>query len=654
MHITESLFYESIFSEGIHMKKIELGSTKVLLDETTLAVTIECGNSTWSWRRKYIPRMICEEGEFSFLDAASISHEEYVMGTGSGIRSRFEGMRKDGSVFPYVFETLIWIETVTGDVYFEWVPVKEEGLHVQKIFWPGEMEFDEPEENWYTLLNCRQGIMIPNTWKTELRPIIFEGRFGAAGGYMPWFGQVKDGSGYIAICETPWNMGYCAEHPANGPYTHVGFWQEPSMGKMDYRRVVKYTMLENCDYNDLCKVYRNYVSEQGILRTLDEKAAKNSSVNELAGCSFVHFGIKAHVQPESELYDAENPEKNDCVVSFEQREEEIRKLRQMGVEKLYLHLDGWAEPGYDNQHPDYMPACEEAGGWEKMKSLADAVHECGYMFGIHDQYRDYYLTAPSFDENYACRLSDGTIPRHQRWAGGSQSYLCATQAPYYVKRNFSKLREMGIELDGAYLDVFTCNEGDECYNPEHRMTRKECYEFRNRCFNYLLSQGILSSSEEVNDWAVPSQVFCHYAPYDFMLEEPGTPKQGIPVPLYNLVYHDCVIQPWMMDKISDEEDYMLYALLNGGAPYLIREAPYPGIDGAFSTEAEGAVSWEEIIRRCRVVAGLHEKVAKCEMIRHEIVEGNYAVQKTVFSDGTAVIVDFEKQTYTISDESERG
>ena len=31
-----------------------------------------------------------------------------------------------------------------------------------------------------------------------------------------------------------------------------------------------------------------------------------------------------------------------------------------------------------------------------MKSLADTIHECGYLFGIHDQYRDYYLVGPKF------------------------------------------------------------------------------------------------------------------------------------------------------------------------------------------------------------------------------------------------------------------
>lgn len=589
--------------------------------------------------------MVCKEGEFFFRDAVNISHEEYSFGTGNGIRSRFESFMRDGKLVPYIFETLVWIEHATGDVYFEWIPLQEEGLHVEKVYWPGAMEFSEKKDTWYTLLTFQQGVLIPNTWETEFKPGKFNGFFETASGYMPWFAQVKDRAGYIAICVTPWNAAYDAVHPAGGPYTSVGMRFEPSLGKMDYRRIVRYTLLADCDYNDLCKVYRTYVNEQGRLRTLAEKAARTPAVNNLIGCAFVHKGIKTEVQPNSDFFDPQNPEKNNHLTTFAKREEEIRNLYAHGVGKLYLHLDGWAQPGYDNKHPDYLPACREAGGWEGMKSLADTVHECGYLFGIHDQYRDYYLDAPSFDENYACRLPDGTIPKHQRWAGGPQSYLCATQAPYYVKRNFSELAEHEIQLDCAYLDVFTCNEGDECDNPEHRMTRRECYEFRGKCFEYLLSKGILPSSEEVSDWAVPSLVFCHYAPYEFMLEEPGKPKKGIPVPLYNLVYHDCVIQPWMMDKVSEEEDYMLYALLNGGAPYLIRDAAYPNTDGVFDEGIEFKL--EEDIRRCKVVSELHERVAKCEMLRHEMLGGDPLLQRTTFSDGTQVTVDFRHQTYKI-------
>ena len=323
----------------------------------------------------------------------------------------------------------------------------------------------------------------------------------------------------------------------------------------------------------------------------------------------------------------------------------MENLYQLGVRKMYLHLDGWAEPGYDNHHPDYLPACIEAGGWEGMKSLVDTMHRLGFMFGIHDQYRDYYLDAPTFDPAYATMLPDGTYPQHARWAGGPQTYLCGTQAPYYVRRNFTEILSHGIKLDGTYLDVFTCNEGDECANPLHRMTRKECYEFRKNCFDWLLSKGILSSSEEVSDWSMQSLVFCHYAPYHFMLQTPGTPKDGIPVPLFNLVYHDCVIEPWMMDKLSDTEDLMLYALLNGGAPYLIRDGAYANTDGSFSEGA--ALEMKENIRRCEVVAGLHEKVAKCEMVKHELLDDTGMKQRTTFSDGTTVTVDFAANHYEI-------
>ena len=631
------------------MKEITAGGSTVRLHEETLLVSLFRNDTEWSWREDFVPTLECDEGIFSFTDARSVSHELFQNGIGTGIRSYFEGFEANGTVRPYSFETLIWIEAVSGDIRFEWLPLCEEGLSVKKVRWPGEMSFEKASRSWYSVLNHQQGLLVPNDWETALDHVVFNGFFETAGAYMPWFGQVKDREGYIAICETPWNAGYTAEHPAGGPYSHVGIYYEPSLGKMDYRRVLRYTLLSDCDYNDLCKVYRAYVRETGHLRTLTEKAAQNPSIDRLIGCSFVHTGIKTVVQPDSDFFDPENPEKNNHCTPFSKRTEEIKLLHNMGVEKLYLHLDGWAQPGYDNCHPDYSPACIEAGGWEGMKELADTMHECGYLFGIHDQYRDFYKSAKSFDENYACRLTDGTIPEHHRWAGGPQSYLCATQAPYYLKRNFAALFENGIKLDGAYLDVFTCNEGDECTNPEHRMTRRECYEYRGQCFSWLLAHGILSSSEEVSDWAIPSLVFCHYAPYSFMMKRPGLPKDGIPVPLFNLVYHDCVVEPWMMDKASENDDYMLYALLNGGAPYLLRDAAYLNTDGSF--EGDELLALEEMIRRSKTVSALHEKIAKCEMVRHRMNPENWWIQETEFSDGTKVKVDFKNQTYEISEGS---
>lgn len=629
------------------MMQFTMSGTMLRFDETTLRFSFSRDGATWSGCDGIEPQLTREDRSFSFAGAATVTHERIETGTGVGVRSVFAGF----AGADYAFETYIWIERSSGDVLCEWVPLRECGAEprIDRVLWPAPLSFDRADAHDVTLITHEQGVMIPNSWPTEVGTdaLSFGGRFETAGGYMPWFAQLRsDGHAYIAICETPWNAGYDIDHPAGGPYTHVGMWFEPSLGRMDYRRVVRYRLLDHADHTAICKTYRAYVNERGRLRTLAEKAARNPSVRDLLGRSWVHVGIKTNVQPDSSFYDPAQPGKNDSLVTFAQRERQMRTLHEMGAGRLYLHLDGWAQPGYDNGHPDYLPACREAGGWKGMKSLIDACHEQGDLFGTHDQYRDYYFAARTFDPRNAIRLADGTMPEHAMWAGGRQTYLCAELAPDYVRRNFSEIATHGIVLDCAYLDVFTCNEGDECSHPEHRMTRRECYERRAECFEYLLAHGILTSSEEVSDWAVPSLVFCHYAPYDFQMRSPDAPRHGIPVPLYNLVYHDCVIQPWMMDRVAGGDDYMLYALLNGGAPYLIRDAAYAGMDGDMNAALRART--ENDIERCAVVAGLHRRVGMQELVRHDLVGGDPLVQRSVFADGTAVTCDFHAQTYEVA------
>ena len=344
------------------MLEVKTNTIQLRMDDNNLKFSFGKGDTEWNWTSEYRPKMECKEGTVYFDEALEIHHELVQNGIGKGIRSSFTGFEVEGTKVPYAFETYVWIERCTENIFFEWIPICEEGLTVEKVFWPGELELEEKRNDWYTLLNMQQGVLIPNDWETELTDIPFDGYFETAGGYMPWFSQFKEHNGYIAICTTPWNAGYQAEHPENGPYTHVGVRFEPSLGKMEYKRVVRYTLIEDGDYNDACKIYRDYVREQGNFCTLNEKASRVASVDNLIGCSFIHKGIKTFVQPESDFFDPENPDKNNNLTPFAVRTKEMKELHELGAGKLYLHLDGWAEPGYDNKHPDYTPACEEAGG----------------------------------------------------------------------------------------------------------------------------------------------------------------------------------------------------------------------------------------------------------------------------------------------------
>lgn len=631
------------------MSKITVASSGICLhfDPETLAFALD--TPAGSWQFSGAPKIVCKDGrEFLFAQAAEIRHSIWKTGVGDGIRSRFAGFPgEDGKDF--AFETIIWIENSTGDLFFEWLPLQEGNLAIEAVYWPTALDFSQDSDRWYSLLNIEQGVLLPNNWPHALEKLPFGGQLCSCAAYMPWFGQVRPGGGYISINLTPWDAAYQVRHPENGPETSLSWRWLPSLGKMDYRRCLRYTFRKDCDYNTLCKIYREYARETGLLTTLAEKAARNPRVNDLIGAAFVHKGIKTHVAEDSEFFDPAAPDKNNSLTPFSVRTAEVREYYRKGVRKLYYHLDGWGDPGYDNQHPDYLPACIEAGGWEGMKELSDTMEECGFLFGIHDQYRDYYYAAKTFDREFGIHAPDGTVFEMARWAGGHQSYLCATQAPLYVKRNFEELARHGIRLKGAYLDVFTCNEPDECAHPEHRMSRRECLEYRGACFDYLTSRGIMPSSEEVTDWSMKQLVFCHYGPYDFMLMPPGSPRRGIPVPLFNLVYHDCLILPWPMDHLEGQEDYMLYALLNGGAAYLDKDGAYPGIDGAFDSSAREK-ALDENIARYQTVAALQEKVAKCEMVRHEIDPSDWRKQQSWFSDGTTVSVDLGSGQWEIRQE----
>jgi len=312
----------------------------------------------------------------------------------------------------------------------------------------------------------------------------------------------------------------------------------------------------------------------------------------------------------------------------------LRALCKKGVEKAYVHLDGWGLRGYDNLHPDILPPCPEAGGWDGMKRFADVCDELGYVFAIHDQYRDYYLDAASYDERHTIVNENGKRPYGSTWHGGKQSILCAVLAPGYVRRNHEAIFAHGIKLNGAYLDVFAVVVPDECYNEEHPMSRTDCMRCRAECFAFVRSKGGIVSSEEPVDWAIPHIDLVHHGPYALDPNPGRGPAMGIPIPLFSLVYHDALLLPWSMGKgswgIPETDLGMLHALLNGGMPYL-------SIDPS-----------EEELERVRTVCELHQNVALLEMANHEFLDGSYRRQRSTFADGTQVLIDLDAETHEIT------
>ncbi len=600
------------------MKYLIQGSRlKLAFDSETLAYSVEAPGASWQMTRR--PYVMFSDGEKADFPAPE-TVETVSTGTGRAILASF-------TVKNLKINTSAALHETTEDLVFSFYTQGDARCEINYVSFPAPFEFSgcgELGENNlprdYTVLSRMQGTLIPAGYDFSLNEATVYER----DAYMPIFGQFKGKNGYLAVFDTPFDARYHFKDDMVSPLFVT------SLGFMAYPRKMLYRFLENADYNDLAAEYRKYVSARGRLVTLKEKIARNPSAARLLGCPVIHEGIAAHITPGTHYYNNEDPSKNDWHTTFETRARQITELRARGLKKAYTHFDGWGNHGYDNLHPNPLPPHEAAGGWEGMKMLADAVNNAGYIFGIHDQYRDYYYDSPDFSIEKAVTHADGSHPYCDVWFGGKHSWLCSALAPAHVRKNYDTFAKMGIDIRAAYLDVFSVVFMDECFHPAHPVTRKECAEHRRECLDILSDRGIIPSSEEILDCILPSQVLCHHAPFFTSdLDSSSAKAVGIPIPLLSLVYHDCAVIPWIGRKgqkggwgIPGDKCAYDYARLTASPVYI-------------SINAD-----ETEIAEAEAVCAEAERLAFTPMLRHEFVTPDGKVQKTAWADGTEIVVEF--------------
>lgn len=574
-------------------------------------------------------------------------HQE-ITKTESKITVRYSGF--EGKHGMYSLELLCTAE-ITGDntVCFA-VKTEHDGeCDIESVYFPGAFNSVESGEDSYGVESIRQGLLVPDGYE-HMEYLPLQREVNSGGCYMPIWGRVCDKTGFSAIVETPYDMiSQSAVGKRESFVTSVNWLS--SLGKLGYERKVRFTFHENCDYNEIAKDYRAYLIEKGEFVSIKDKIETNKNIEKLIGCPVLHHKIYTNTQPESSFYDKDGT--NDFVyAAFEKRADQMRRMKELGLEKLYIHTDGWGEQGYDNNHPYILPPCPKAGGWEGMKKLADTCREVGYIFALHDQYRDYYYSSKKYDPEKAVMNYDGSHPYCSIWDGGEHSFLCASFAPEFVKMTYEELKEHGIDVQGAYLDVFSIVPGDECFHPDHRITREQNIQYRKECFDYMNGKGMIMSSEEPGMQMTDKLALVHHGPYCVYPQGEGV-RVGIPVPLTSLVLHDCLMIPWGLYThwgIPIGESGEAYCALHAGMPYL---EPFTTTSVKVGTnvlpadmdlKADDELKVE--IEKVKELAALQRKLYDKEMIRHEFLDGT-KVQRTTYSDGTKITADVEKGTYLI-------
>ena len=545
--------------------------------------------------------------------------------------------------------------TAENSVIFSIKAENETGYDIQAAYFPAPFNSKKKGQTSYHVDPMRQGFILPDGYKKNFSTVFgyahIKRMINTGDAYMPLWGRVCDGNTFSAIVETPYDASLYSCFGKHKAFLNSVYWQS-SLGKLSYERKIKFTFTSDGDYNTVAKDYRKYLTDRNELVSIDEKIEKNPNIKKLIGSPVLHHKIYSKINEKSQFYDKNGSNEILCA-TFRERAEEMKKLKSAGLEKLYIHTDGWGKDGYDNNHPYILPPCEQAGGWEGFKEFADVSRELGYVFALHDQYRDYYYDSPVFDKEKAIKNIDGTNPYCSIWDGGEHSYLCTEFALDAVKQTYTELEEHGIDVQGVYLDVFSIMQGDECFHEDHKVTREQSMINRADCFDYLNSKGIIMSSEEPGMQLLNKLALVHHGPHALRPQENGE-AVGIPVPLGNLVYHDCLMVPWNWFNnwgIPKGEDGDLYGALNAGMPYIHpygNELKKIGTDNrtadvGMMNDAELKKELERIAPLCELQAKLYNK----EMVKHEFL-GSYRIQKAVYADGTTVTIDLDKGTYKIN------
>ena len=460
---------------------------------------------------------------------------------------------------------------------------------------------------------------------------------------MPWLAIVDgpQGLGYVLILDTSDDCGVrmrkCTMPGRTALAPVVEWWT--SQRHFRYARRMKYSFLARGGYVAAAKRYRAHAKQQGLIVPFAEKVKKNPNIARLFGAPDVW---------------------GNASLAF------AKQAKAAGVDKMLIH--GKSAP-------------------EDMK----AINDLGYLTSTYDNYTDILPLDekhPDIDRSraplpdHAVLKSDGkrqtawlTFDKKTQFMKRCPS-LWVPAASIVIPRELSKYPYIG-----RFIDVTTAESLYECFDPKHPLTRTAKRECGVALESYVRSQGLVVGGEHGLWWGVPHMDYIegmmsggsyswpagHLKHPKTKAEEFTSPwghklppferyeKFGIGheyrVPLWELVFHDCIVSTWYWGDASDW-------LLDAAPEITPKKDAFNVLYGTIPLLwANAGGSWikdrEVFLRTYGNTCKLHEQIAGEEMLNHEFVTPDRAVQRTRFSSGTECVVNFgvEPREVTVKGET---
>ena len=611
----------------------------IIFDESTLDVDIsKAGGITWYMDRTTRGSEIEIGGVFrSISEARNKSFSKYRSGNNIGVVGTF-------SNFPNVYDVeikiYIYVDNIRREFNIEVEPTSDPNMRIGEGRYPRAFRI---ENSWSSALVNPSGSKAYGSLERISGGRNFSDRKAYAHNelYMAFWGLLKNydrggtGDGLIAMVGTPYDFSLNA-YSGSG-YTNVyGKWRK-SIGRMRYKRRMVYDIINgSANYVNLSHRYRQFLIDEGRLKTLNDKAWINPKVNKLKGVvQFTRYLTQCMDDAPRWFrytFDEVKSQSNEFMNYFSQKT------------PLMIHVREWHEgelaDGGSAYDLNYNGPNVQAGGWAGLKRLSDWAKDTDNFLYLYDTYNDISMTSENklYNSNLTIKTDGNWIWSHGWWCGGGRyATICPVKRMELFKHNLEIMQARGIDIDAIYLDITVIMEPKECYSTEHDHGQygdpetghlsREGYALAIKDFyEWAAQKGIIVFSEAPVEWAW-SFVIGSF----FMIPSHNHLYDGQYVPLIHLVGHDAIMGGDYVDTYHTGSDpkLFLHHLLHGLIP-IAREKMRSDAD------------WAEKISQ------VHKNVGFEQMVDHEFVGGANHIQKTTFGDGTTVQVNYLTGEYSIN------
>ena len=446
--------------------------------------------------------------------------------------------------------------------------------------------------------------------------------YGGHGLCMPWSGVLNahSGAGAMTIIETP-DDADVHFHQVDGCLTFQPRW-EASRKAFAYQRKIRLVAFDKGGFVAMAKRYRAYAKGNGLFKTLAEKRKTNPNVDRLIGAVNVWNWDMDKVELCSEM-------------------------KKMGFEHVLWSSGGSADQIREIDRLGFLP-----GRYDIYQDVWDPKHSLSWQNTAG--WPDDLVLEPSGDWmkgwSHPDKHADGTITWYQ--GGVISSGPGLARAKKVIPEDLRTIPYLA-----RFIDTTTASPFREDYNPLHPLSRSQDRENKMSLLSFCSNEMKLVTGTETGiDPSVP--VVDYYegmmslGPFrlpnagTFMMEyEKPTPDflkfqvgSQYRIPLWELVYHDCTVAQWYWGdatnkapEVWDQRD--LLNVLYGTPPLLMFDKDRWQRDNSRMLQ-----TYQNVCKWVR-------KIGYEEMVTHQDLTPDHSVQKTTWSSGRSVIVNFSDTPY---------